>query len=53
MAAAALARRVAESPFATQLGVGLARHLPRLLRTLMEVSRVEPDGSLAQARAAP
>src|SRR5690606_21924930 len=53
MAAGALARYVAESPLATQVGIGLCRHLPRLLRTLMEASRIEPDGSLAQAPAAP
>jgi flavin-dependent dehydrogenase len=53
MAAGALARHLAESPLATRLGLGLARHLPRLLRTLMEASRIEPDGSLAQAPAAP
>jgi flavin-dependent dehydrogenase len=53
MAAGALARHLAESPLAARAGLALARHWPWLLRALMEASRIEPDGSLAQGPAAP
>lgn len=50
---ARLARQLAENPFAAALGVRLASRFPALVHALMEASRFESDGYLAQAPAAP
>ena len=49
---AGAARTLAESPLAATLGIGIARHVPRLLEYLLHASRLPPEASLAPPPAA-